>query len=261
MRYGPFDAFYYREGAALGTFYGNRWVTSCAELHGAACDQFQVNDDGYLVWVGSDNWQDGISKDLWGTTGQVGGKEYEWGMPFRYAELSGEDLVVLGNSQPDYGISFGNTIRWKNLTLYGLLQSELGTDVYNMTRQWAVRDNRHGEVDQGGKADSHKKPLSYYEQLYNRRDINSHFVEDGSYIKLREVSLRYAFGRDRLEQWFGNWGEGIERVTLSLSGRNLKTWTDYTGYDPEVGGSALSRFDNYYYPNFRSYRVMVEVVF
>jgi TonB-linked SusC/RagA family outer membrane protein len=262
LRYGPFSAFYFREGEALGTFYGYRWVTSCAELPGADCSQFQKNDDGYLVWVGAgNNWQEGVSKDLWGTSGAVNGQSYNWGMPIRYADAAGEEFFVLGNAQPDFSMGLGNTVRWRNLTLYGLLQGEFGTDVYNMTRQWAMRDYRHGEVDQAGKPETHKKPLGYYDRLYNLRDINSHFVEDGSYVKLREVSLRYALGRDQLERWFGGWGGNVERVTLSLTGRNLKTWTNYSGYDPEVGGSALSRFDNYYYPNFRSYRAMVEVVF
>lgn len=262
MRYGPFSAFYYREGEALGTFYGSRWVTSCAELHGTDCGEFAKNDDGYLVWVGAGNdWKDGVSKDLWGTTGEVAGKTYEWGMPIRYTDEEGEELFVLGNTQPDFSIGIGNTVRWKNLTFYGLLQGEFGTDVYNMTRQWALRDLRHGEVDQVGKPDSHKKPLAYYENLYDRRDINSHFVEDGSYLKLRELSVRYALGNDQLERWFGALANAVDRVTVSLTGRNLKTWTKYSGYDPEVGGSALTRFDNYYYPNFRSYRMMVEVVF
>ncbi len=275
LRYGPFSSFYYREGEALGSFYGFRWAQSCADLPGVPCDsrQFQVNDDGYLVWVGEGNtWRDGMAKNLWGTSGEVGGTAFQWGMPIRAYDETGNDLFILGNTQPDFSLSFSSDFRWRNLSLFALFGAEVGTDIYNMTRQWAVRDFRHAEVDQYGKPDETKKPMGYFERLYDRRNINSHYVEDGSYLKLRELALRYSFGRSQLDRLFGEWAGGVERVTLSLIGRNLKTWTDYTGYDPEVGpsytgvgveprASVWARFDNYQYPNFRTFRTMVEVVF
>jgi hypothetical protein len=64
---------------------------------------------------------------------------------------------------------------------------------------------------------------------------------------------------------------GLERfggVTLSVTGRNLHTWTNYTGYDPEIGkaggdtgSSALARVDGYSYPNFRTFSFGMEVIF
>ena len=78
--------FYYREGAVFGSFYGTKWATTCAELPaGASCDQFQLNDDGLLVWVGSGAaYTDGMS-GLWGTDseGRTGEDVFDWGMPVR----------------------------------------------------------------------------------------------------------------------------------------------------------------------------------
>ena len=91
--------------------------------------------------------------------------------------------------------------------------------------------------------------------------INSHFVEDATYLKLREVSLRYTFNRSQLE---GIAGGFFKRVTLSLIGRNLKTWTDYSGFDPEVstaGDAGIYRYDGFGYPNYRSFTGSIELEF
>jgi TonB-linked SusC/RagA family outer membrane protein len=275
LRYGPFSSFYYREGEALGSFYGHRWATSCADIPLLPCNQseFQVNDDGYLVWVGAGNsWQQGVSRGLWGTSGQVDGTAYQWGMPVRAHDETGNDVFILGNTQPDFSLGLTNSFRWRNLSVFTLLGAEIGADVYNMTRHWAVRDFRHGEVDQFGKSDERKKPLGYYNTIYDIRNINSHYVEDGSYLKLREVAVRYALGGDQIQRLFRGHLGPVDQIALSVTGRNLYTWTSYTGYDPEVGpsytgtgieprASAWARFDNYQYPNFRTFRAMVEVRF
>ena len=60
---------------------------------------------------------------------------------------------------------------------------------------------------------------------------------------------------------------GITQATLNLTGRNLKTWTGYSGFDPEVGkntfggSAAVGRIDEYFYPNYRSIGFDIELVF
>jgi TonB-linked SusC/RagA family outer membrane protein len=263
-RTGPGSEFYVRDGEPLGTFYGTGWVHNCAELpEGApACSEFQVNDDGYLVWTGGDSWQNGISGGLWGTTDASG--DYKWGFPVKAENEDGLNFVRLGQTTPDYNVSLGTNFRWKNLSLYALLDSEQGADIYNQTRQWAYRELRHGNTDQAGKADGLKKPFGYYQELYATNERSGEFVEDGSYVKLREMALRYTLDQDVLSNVFG--GLGLRQATISLIGRNLKTWTDYTGYDPEVGGGwggadAVGRIDTYQYPNFRSITAALELIF
>jgi hypothetical protein len=85
--------------------------------------------------------------------------------------------------------------------------------------------------------------------LYDELGPNNVSVENGSYIKLREVSLGYRIGR------IGGTGDW----TVSVIGRNVKTWTGYKGYDPETGSSsgpqgsaALNASDNYDFPNTRT---------
>ena len=273
--------FYYREGEVFGAFYGAKWARTCAELPaGAPCDQFQVNDDGLLVWTGSANYTDGISSGLWGTNsaGQTGDDVFGWGQPVRvFGECETrrqggpgcKDFLYMGNTTPDVNVSLMNNFRWKGLNLYVLLDGEFGADIYNRTRQWAYRDNRSGDQDQAGKAEGMKKPVSYYQTLYNTNAVNDWFVEEGSFVKVREVSVRYSVNPDWLDSFFGGRVTGVD---VNLIGRNLFTFTNYRGYDPEVGTSdpdngnnggsdVIGRIDNYAYPNFRNFSASLEVIF
>jgi TonB-linked SusC/RagA family outer membrane protein len=270
-RFGPNSEFYMREGESLGTFYGTRWATSCKDLGpGEDCNLFQKNDDGYLVYVGAGNsYKDGFSKNLWGTSENG----YDWGMPVKGVEcetVDGEescnDFLNIGNTTPDFTFSWSNTLRWRNLDFYFLLDWEQGTQIYNQTSQWAMREWKNSDADQVGKADELKKPVDYYSAFYNVNATSSYFVEDGSYVKIREASLRYSFYEDQIASLFGGRTLGLTQASINLIGRNLFTFTDYGGYDPEVGtgsggSSAIGRTDDYAYPNFRTITASIELIF
>jgi hypothetical protein len=262
--------FYIREGEELGTFYGTRWASTCSDLpEGTDCADFDVNDDGYLVYVGAGNsYTDGIAKDLWGTRGESGGNSYDWGIPNKSTDAEGSQFLFMGNTTPDFNLSWSNNFRYKNFSIYALLDGEFGADVYNQTRAYAYRDNRSGDQDQAGKADGLKKNLNYGQVLYNVNANSSHFVEDGTFVKLREASVRYTLDQNTVQDLFG--GLGIDGMSLNLIGRNLLTFTDYTGYDPESGtgasgsgggSEAIGRVDNFGYPNFRTFTAALEIIF
>ena len=260
---------YIREGESIGTFYGDRWATSCADLPtGTDCSQFATNSDGYFVYVGTGNSAtDGIAKQLWGTAsddmpacgGEGATTSYGWGRPIKGldAENNCSPFLRMGYGLPEYNLNWNNSFRWNNLTLNVLLDGEFGTERYNGTRQWAMREWRGGEADQSGLADGDKKPVGYYSDVYNVNSDNSHYVEDATFVKVRELGLRYSLDSDMLSNLAGL---GLESAAVSLTGRNLFTFTNYRGYDPEVGG-ILSGEDNYQYPNFRSLTAVLEVVF
>jgi TonB-linked SusC/RagA family outer membrane protein len=267
------NVFYMRKGEVLGAFYGRKWMKSHDELPSWLKNNahlWQVNDDGYLVPVGAGNsWTDGIKKKLWGTTVTMVGSDgrtynFPWGLPYQYLDENRNDFVKLGSSIPDFNLAFNTTFRYKGLTAFLLFDAQIGGEIYNLTRQWAYRDLMSGENDQIGKTDETKKPLAYYSALYATNLTNSHFVEDGTYLKLRELSFRYTFDRADLAPIFGGW---INRITVGLIGRNLITWTKYKGYDPEVGNSSggneatVYRFDGYYYPNYRNFTGTLEIEF
>jgi hypothetical protein len=152
---------------------------------------------------------------------------------------------------PDYSFGFANTIRFGGFTLYGLLDGTQGGNIYNFTKQWMYQDQRHGALDQSGKAAENKKALEYYNVgFYNALEPNSYFVEDGSYVKLRELSVSYNFGQSLLN-------------SMRFIGRNLKTWTNYSGFDPEASsnGDFNFRIDGFRYPSFRQLTGQIEIGF
>lgn len=229
-------------------------------IHANSLKHFQVNDDGLMVPVGEGNsFRDGVAKNLWGTTLVIDGISYSWGMPFR---LLGADGTVVrrktGDSNPDFKWGWNNQVQWKGLSVSALVDGQVGGHVYNQTKQRMYQWERHGDEVQVGKPEELKKPSSYYVgPLYNAASFIDWFVEDASFVKLREVSLRYRLDRARL----GPLGRmNIDRLVVGLIGRNLYTWTKYSGFDPEIG-TVLERIDSYDYPVYRTLTATVEIVF
>lgn len=262
-------SFFIVEGEPLGSFWGFEFATGCHHLPaGTDCGQFQVNDEGFLVYVGGDNtYRDGKRNNLWGTSGEVAGRTYDWGIPFVVVDESGSnELRPLGNTTPDFTVSSLTTVQWRNLSLHALLDAQVGGEVYFQTGQWALRDMAGPGVDQAGKPDELKKPVAYHQTLYLTNNQNSHFVEDATFLKLRELAVGYRLGAEELQRWLGR-DFGLSDVRIDLVGRNLHTWTGYPGYDPEVGqanfggSAAVGRVDEYMYPNFRSFGLNFQLTF
>ena len=261
------DVFYMKNNTQYGSFWGTVWSTSASQLPSGAQDkasEFQVNDDGYLVWVGSGNsWQDGITKQLWGTSTSIGGATYNWGRPIQYKDETGNALHQMGSSVPDFSYSFNGNFRFQGLSVFALFDGQSGGHIYNHTRQWAARDDGSSDNDQYGKSDATKKPTVYYRDFYHVNAPNSWYVEDGTFLKLRELAVKYD-----LASLVDLRGVGINGLKLGIVGRNLITWTDYKGYDPEVGrtggqtGSAVNaRVDSYTYPNYRTFSFTLDMDF
>ncbi len=243
------NIFFYRGGEALGVIYGQRWARTIQELADNPLNAgkdlaslFEVNDDGFVVTKG--------------TRGTVNERA------IKYVNAQGSDNVIIGNVNPDYSFGFANTLRFAGFTLYGLLDGTRGGDIYNFTKQWMFQDQRHGSLDQSGKAAENKKAIEYYNVgFYNALEPNSFFVEDGSYVKLRELSVSYNFGQSLLNS-VRFLGQG-RSVKVALIGRNLKTWTDYSGFDPEASsnGDFNFRIDGFRYPSFRQVTGQIEIGF
>ena len=157
--------------------------------------------------------------------------------------------------------SLGNTFRYKGFSVYALFDAQIGGDIYNGTRQWPLRENNGFDNDQTGKTENLKKPIEYYTVIYNVNGDNSFFVESGEYLKFRELSVRYSFNRGQLEGFANGL---LNRISISVVGRNIKTWTGYTGYDPEVssgGDQGVFRVDDFDYPNFKTWTGSIEIEF
>jgi hypothetical protein len=230
-------------------------------------DEFDVNDDGYVVWVGQGNtWKDGWTGGpdggrLWGTSTVIDGQTYEWGFPIaELAEGGGTGRVEIGSVRPDVNWGFTNNVRYGGFRIYAHLRGQIGGQIYNRTKQSLYGQRRHGDVDQAGKAPEAKKPSSYYVQgIYRNSGWVSHFMESGTFLKLQALNVSYQFDKAKLGRIFGE--RSPSSLTVGINGRNILTSTSYSGFDPDVGGSQFSRIDDHVYPNMRQWTGVVEIIF
>ncbi len=131
---------------------------------------------------------------------------------------------VIGNPNPKYTATLTNDFAYKKLSLHVQLDAVQGVDVFNAdfrTRQGV--DN--GTVAQ--QEDLGKIPRGYIAGVYG---IQQWRIDDGSFVKLRELSLSYDLGNLKF----------IHDLTVSVGGRNLVSWDKYKGYDPEVNAAGQS---------------------
>jgi TonB-linked SusC/RagA family outer membrane protein len=238
------DMFYYKEGEPLGIMYGQQWVRSFQQLTenpkfaNAVATDYSVNRLGYLV-----NVADPTSL-------------------IKYVDASGNDQHVIGNVNPKFNWGWANNVRFKSFSLYALVDGQHGGQIYNFTKQWMMQDWRAGDMNMAGVPDAEKVPAKVFTgSLYNGLQASDYFVESGSYVKIRELSLAYQLGNRAMQ--FAGINRFASGVKLALIGRNLYTWTKYSGFDPDVtaGGDFNFRVDGFRYPNFRTLTGQVELTF
>ena len=240
---GPHSAYYINPGEPFGIIYGYDWVRSLDQManqlpDGKTIDDYTVNSEGYVIAKGTE------------------GTPNEAAIPYDADNDGNPDKIAIGDGNPDFHMSLSTTYSFKNFQFYMLLDWKQGGDIYNYTHQYTFRDSRAIEFDQFGKAEAEKKSTAYYSNFY-QQSINSYFVEDGTFLKLREMSIFYTL-KPKL------WSGFFKSVKIGLVGRNFLTFTKYSGYDPEVASSGdltTFAFDNFGYPNFRTFSASLEFRF
>ena len=139
-------------------------------------------------------------------------------------------LRKLGDPNPSWLGSVLNEFRvGSNARVRVLFDGSFGNDVMNLTRRIqnlsTALNSQEAERELLPFGDARKLPPGYLSSQFN---IFEQYVEDGSFVKLRELALSYTLNLPQLRTALP---QGID---LTLAGRNLFVWTDYTGYDPEA---------------------------
>ena len=197
-------------------------------------------------------------------------------------KITENDKTVIGNAYPKFYGGINNTFTYKDFDLSIFLTYSFGNDVFNATKltntktalqnknvldianssnRWVVV-NKKGELitDPQEMADINKGKTvaAVYDNEIGDTYIHSWAVEDGSYLKLSNITLGYTFPRKMLSKI------GISKLRLYATGSNLLTWTKYTGFDPEVStmGSGLTPgVDFGAYPKSRSFVFGIHLAF
>ncbi len=227
-----------REGEPVGVFYGFKYLGVYQEG-----DEF-LSGGGFETEPGGEKFED-INGD---------------------GKLNADDRVIIGNPHPNFIFGFNNDFSWNGFDLNIFFLGSQGNDIYSYTlmeldllsglnnastvalHRWTP-SNTNTDVPKASNARSRK--------------ATTRFVFDGSFIRLKNISLGYSFPGDFIQDL------GIESIRAYISGQNLLTITDYTGYDPEVnyrtGGSTNGNrnlgLDYGSYPNAKGFTFGLNIGF
>ncbi|AKF82532.1 TonB-dependent receptor [Myxococcus fulvus 124B02] len=165
-------------------------------------------------------------------------------------DANGNPIVrKIGDTEPTFTMGFANTLRYADVTLSFLWHWQQGSDIINLTRYLYDSAGTTVDFETAGR-----------QRVQDRRGNATVYIEDATFLKLREVTLSYNLPK--------SWVSAIPKLQtarLSLSGRNLLMFTGYSGLDPEVsnfGNQAIARnIDVAPFPPSRSFWTSLDVGF
>jgi len=261
------DRWWISEGRPLGDFYGytyidvfqydqsnaftNSWEQLTPVFKTDGGGNMIVDDKGKYVL---DHYTLGSAV----YNGQINQKKLPDGSPFRGGDINWEenpderdgvindkDRTVVGNAQPDFTGGISLNFRYKNWTLFASAYYSIGGEVYNQAKynqdqasMWAfstipsVDWSDNFWVRQGDKV---TYPRPYKDAFQNDRAVSSFYIEDGSYLKIRNIRVSYRFNTKLVNKL------KMKGLNVYVYANNPLTFTSYSGYDPEFSSySALA---------------------
>lgn len=184
-----------------------------------------------------------------------------------YVDINGDgkitqvaDRVILGNSQPKFTGGITNTFSFKGVDLSVFVQGSYGNKIYNQQRN--TLELGTGYTNATTTLLNRWTPTNTATDVHSAYQdpaptISDRFVENGSYLRLKSLSLGYTFPQSVLSK------SPIKKIRIYANAQNLATWTKYTGYDPEVSSNEQSAItsgvDNGAYPNNKSFIVGIGI--
>ncbi|MBK7172049.1 MAG: TonB-dependent receptor [Bacteroidales bacterium] len=171
------------------------------------------------------------------------------------------DRTVIGDAQPDFIFGFTNNISYKRFDLNIFFQGSYGNDIYNATRidleGMFDSKNQSTAVLRRWTTENTDTDIPKVGNMDNVRN-SSRFIEDGSYVRLKSLTLSY-------KVFTPNEIKAFNKLSVYVTGQNLLTFTNYSGFDPEVnayGNSATEMGIDYgTYPQSRSLIIGLNVEF
>jgi len=172
--------------------------------------------------------------------------------------ITSEDRTQIGNPIPDYNYGFNVTMSYKGIDLAVEFNGQQGNEVYNAKKQarFGTYNFETSFLDRWtGEGTSNTEPrVTNGGHNYEPSD---RFIEDGSFTRLRTIQIGYSLPNSLLNRF------GINKMRFYLNGNNLVTWTDYSGYTPEISsGSVIDvGIDRGVYPIAKTFTAGLDVTF
>jgi len=190
----------------------------------------------------------------------------------RYVDLNGDgvldadDKTYIGDNQPDFMYGINNDFSYKNIDLSIQLTGSQGARTFSFFNRMVgiYHGDRNGLIKLTERWRSESDPGNGYILRANRdpkglqKEPSSYWVENASFLRIRNVSLGYNFDQQLLDQL------RISALRIYVTGQNLYTFTKYPGYDPETSsqGQGLSRGGDYLgYPSARTIMLGLNIGF
>ncbi|GHE39580.1 SusC/RagA family TonB-linked outer membrane protein [Sphingobacterium griseoflavum] len=196
-----------------------------------------------------------------GVTHGASGPAFQGGDPI-WHDLNGDNIInqddrqIIGYAEPKFFGGISNDFSYKNFSLNVFFQFATGNDIYseiNHQRNSVIRYNNLStdalnRWRQQGDVTNFPKPVRDDPRQSDSR-VQSRWVEDGSYVKLKNVNFRYTFSPSLVQRI------GLRKVDAFVTATNLITWTRYTGFDPDVNSYSGLRVgvDEGSYPQSRTF--------
>ena len=164
--------------------------------------------------------------------------------------INDSDRTVIGNPNPSWLFSMNNSLSYKGFELSVFLQGIAGNKIYNANNidntGMAAAYNQTTDVLKRwqGEGTSNSMPRAVFGDPNQNTRVSDRFVENGSYLRLKNITLSYTFPKQWLQK------AQIENARLSLSCENVATITGYSGFGPEVG---INGIDQNRYPISRTF--------
>ncbi|MCE6989324.1 TonB-dependent receptor [Dyadobacter sp. CY323] len=172
--------------------------------------------------------------------------------------ISAADQTIVGNPNPKFIYGFSSNLAYKGFDLGIFVAGSQGNDIYNASRlsfenPLGQRNLLKGVVNRWSPTNPNNQYVSAAQG--GRLPISNYVVEDGSYLRCKNLTLGYTLPKMK---W-------VQAIRLYVSANNLFTITDYSGYDPEVntyaGSNTVIGVDNFVYPQSRSFLGGIQVTF
>lgn len=245
----------------IGVIYGYEWDGNY-QLSDFDIYYRNTNTPVDAAFVNSDNYDDFDFILKKGVT-SINGVDPKPG-DRKLKDLSGDNVVnasddktIIGNCLPDFTYGIGNTFAWKGLSLYVFFDGVQGKDILNEFKYSTVsggvatynnitRDAYYNAWRPENGSNKHARLIN---QSACQESLSTYFVEDGSFIKLRTLSLSYNLPPKVCRPIH------FEGLKLSFTVNNVYTWTKYTGLDPDITSSnpTFPGMDRMAYPTGRTY--------
>lgn len=239
-----------REGYPVGSFFG--WIYDGVYQEG---DDF-IPGGGFEQYAGGEKFRDidGVRNAAGELTGQPDN------------QLNSDDRTIIGNPHPDFIWGWNNDFQWKNFDLNIFFQGSQGNDILSYTLM--ELDLLAGINNATTNALNRWTPTNTNTDVPKAvtgrtRRVSTRWIYDGSFARLKNLSLGYNLPSSVLQKW------KINKFRVYVSAQNILTVTKYEGYDPEVNyqstgntnGNRNLGLDYGSYPNVKSYTVGLNIGF